>query len=70
MTEVITEFSEEGRKAIVNIVREELKDILRRLSRLEHKVYNFKAIPSKVKKKQLNSEAVSIPPNPKGIGYP
>jgi hypothetical protein len=47
--DIETRFSKEGTKAIKQIVREELEDILKRLSRLEHKVYNLKAIPSKNK---------------------
>jgi hypothetical protein len=55
MMEIETKFSEEGKKAIREIIIKELEDISKRLSRLEHKVFHFTAIQSKkrsrVKKK-------------------
>ena len=44
MTEIETKFSGEGRNAIKEIVKEELEDILKRLSRLEHKVFHLTTI--------------------------
>ena len=47
MTEKITEFSKEGKEAIRQIVKKELENVERRLSRLEHKIFGLKAVPSK-----------------------